>query len=121
MESDNPVTRCTRNYWCVAEESRQPTELSLPNEDSEGLTADALEESPFHCVRLFASATKYAPTTVWRDLHSMGYVVENFQLVPHTLSTFQQTARVEMAIWLRKVIESAKNRGWRFLLTGDES
>ena len=93
----------------------------LPDDRVDGMVANALEESPFHTVRSLASAIKIPPTTVWRHLHSRGYVVRHLHIVPHTLSAAQKAARVESAIALRKVICSAKRRGWRYLLTGDES
>jgi histone-lysine N-methyltransferase SETMAR len=47
--------------------------------------------------------------------------VRNLRIVPHTLSPAQKVARVESAIQLKKILLSAKHRGWRYILTGDES
>jgi histone-lysine N-methyltransferase SETMAR len=93
----------------------------LPDDRVDDLIADALEESPFHTVRSMASAIKIPPTTVWRHLHSRGYVVRHLHIVPHTLSMAQKAARVESAIALKKVLCSAKHQSWRYILTGDES
>jgi histone-lysine N-methyltransferase SETMAR len=81
----------------------------------------ALDEEPFHSVRSLAAALKSSPATVWRHLHMAGYVLRHLRLVPHTLSVSQKATRVEMAIRLKNVIASAKHRGWRYFLTGDES
>jgi hypothetical protein len=45
----------------------------------------------------------------------------NLRIVPHTLSPAQKVARVESAIHSKKILLSAKHRGWRYILTGDES
>jgi hypothetical protein len=45
----------------------------------------------------------------------------NLRIVPHTLSPVQKVARVESVIHLKKILLSAKHRGWRYILTGDES
>jgi histone-lysine N-methyltransferase SETMAR len=93
----------------------------LADDRVDALIAAALEESPFHSVRSLASAIKIPPTTVWRHLHSSGFVVRNLRIVPHTLSAAQKAARVESAIELKKVLCRAKHDGWRYFLTGDES
>jgi hypothetical protein len=36
------------------------------------------------------------------SLHYVGYVLRNLRIVPHSLSASQNTARVEMAIRLKK-------------------
>jgi hypothetical protein len=87
----------------------------------ETLVINAFEKSPFHSVRSLASTIKIPPTTVWRHLHARGYVVRNLHIVPHMLSVAQKAARVELAIELKKVLCSAKQDGWRYILAGDES
>jgi hypothetical protein len=47
--------------------------------------------------------------------------MRNLRIVPHTLSPAQKVARVESAIHLKKILLSAKYRGWRYILTGEES
>jgi hypothetical protein len=93
----------------------------FPDDRVDCLVANALEESPFHTVRSLASAIKISPTTIWRHLHSRGYVVWHLHIVPHTLSIAQKVARVESAIALKKVICSGKHQDWRSILTGYES
>jgi hypothetical protein len=85
------------------------------------LIAAALEESSFRSVRSLASDVKYPSTTVWRHLHSSGYVLRHLHVVPHTFSPDQKAARVESAIELKKVLMLAKYRSWRYFMTGDES
>jgi histone-lysine N-methyltransferase SETMAR len=92
-----------------------------PNEELIGLIFAVLEQEPFHSVRSLATAVKSPPTTVWRSLHSSGFVLRNLRLVPHALSPSEKASRVDMAIQLKKSIETAKHQGWRFFLTGDES
>jgi hypothetical protein len=62
----------------------------LPDERVDALIASAMEESPFHSVRSLASTIKIPSTTVWRHLHSSGYVVRNLHIVPHALSGAQK-------------------------------
>jgi hypothetical protein len=83
----------------------------LPDDRVDCLVANALEESPFHTVHSLASAIKISPKTVWRNLHSRGYVVQHLHIIPHTLSTAQKAARVESAIALKRVICLAKYQG----------
>jgi histone-lysine N-methyltransferase SETMAR len=45
----------------------------------------------------------------------------NLCIVPHTLSPAQKIARVESALHLKKILVSAKPRGWGYILTRDES
>jgi hypothetical protein len=66
------------------------------------LIASALEELPFQSVRSLPSAIKYTLTTVWRYVHSSGYVVRHLHVVPHTLSPDQKAARVASTIKLKK-------------------
>jgi hypothetical protein len=47
--------------------------------------------------------------------------MRNLRIVTHTLSSAQKVARVESAIHLKKILLSAKHRGWRYIPTGDES
>jgi hypothetical protein len=47
--------------------------------------------------------------------------VRNLRLVPHELSPSQKAKRVEMAIKLQQVLQSAKHCAWPYFLTGDES
>jgi hypothetical protein len=93
----------------------------LPNDRVDTRVTNALEESPFHSVRSSASTIKIPPTTVWRHLHARGYVVRNLHIVPHMLSFAQKRTRVEPAIEWKKVLCSAKQYGWRYILTDDES
>jgi hypothetical protein len=93
----------------------------LSDERIRALVAEALEEAPFHSVRSTASTTKIPHTAVWRHLHSAGYVMTNLRIVPHTLCPAQKVARVESPIHLKKILLSAKHRGWHYILTGDES
>jgi hypothetical protein len=79
------------------------------------------DEFPFHSVRSLSAVLARPRTTVWRHLHSAGYVPRNLQLVPHALSPSQKVERVQQSIELKSVLESAKRRGWRYFLTGDES
>jgi histone-lysine N-methyltransferase SETMAR len=93
----------------------------VPDERIPTLIAEALTEAPFHSVRSLASTIKIPKTTIWRHLHQAGYVVRNLRIIPHSLSDTQKATRVETAIDLKKVLMSAKHRGWRYILTGDES
>jgi hypothetical protein len=55
------------------------------------LIAAAFKEAPFHSVRSLASTSGVAPVTVWRHLHSAGYVVPNLRIVPHSFSLAQKS------------------------------
>jgi hypothetical protein len=63
---------------------------------------------------------KHPRTTVWRHLHSAGFVMHNVRLAPHESSPSQKAERVGMAIELQQILQSAKHRTWRYFLTGDE-
>jgi hypothetical protein len=99
---------------------RAPGSGRRPVEEIGVLIALALEEEPFHSVRSLATAIKSPPATVWRHLRAAGYVLRHLRLVLHTLSASQKATRVGMGIELKNVIESAKHRGWRSFVTGDE-
>jgi hypothetical protein len=42
-------------------------------------------------------------------------------IIPHSLPDAEKATRVQIAIELKKVLLSAKHRGWRYILTGNES
>jgi hypothetical protein len=84
----------------------------VPDERIQTLVAEALTEAPFHSGRSFASTLKIPKTTGWRHLHHAGYVVCNLRIIPHSLSDAQKAIRVQTAIELKKVLLSAKDRGW---------
>jgi hypothetical protein len=73
----------------------------LPDDCIDTLITSPLDQCPFHSVRALCSAIKHPHTTVWRHLHSAGFVVRNLRLVPHKLSPFQKGERVGMAIELQ--------------------
>jgi hypothetical protein len=109
LERDEDITQRASGSGC------------LRNDHIDVLIANALEETPFHSVRSLASSIKYPQTTVWRHLHNACYMVRNLHLVPHTLSAAQNAERVARATAMKQVLQSAKHRGWRYFLTGDES
>jgi hypothetical protein len=74
------------------------------------LITSALEKCPFHSVRTLCSAIKPSCISVWRYLHSAGFVVRSLRLVPHGFSPSQKAGRVGMAIELQQVLKSAKHR-----------
>jgi hypothetical protein len=86
----------------------------------DALITSALEQCPLHSVRKLCSAIKHPGTIVWQYLYSTGFV-HNLRLVPHELSPSQKAERVEMALELQQVLQSAKHRAWSYFLTGDES
>jgi hypothetical protein len=51
----------------------------------------------------------------------MGFVIKHLRLVPHSLSKIQKQKRIEYSINLKEILKRAKHRGWRYILTGDES
>jgi hypothetical protein len=92
-----------------------------PDDRVDPLALDALEKSPFHSVRSLANTIKIPPTTIWRHFHARGYVARNLRIMPHMISMAQKAAQIESATKLTKVLCSAKDYGWRYILTGDES
>jgi hypothetical protein len=61
-------------------------------------------------VHTFYSTIKHPYTTVWRDLHSAGFIVRNLRLFPRELAPSQKAEQIGMAIELRQVFQSAKHR-----------
>jgi hypothetical protein len=87
--------------------------VHLPDERIDSLIAKTLEETHFHSVHPLANTLKISQATIWRYLHSAGYVVPNLRIISHSLSRTQKAARVVSAIRLRKVLSSAKQGGRR--------
>jgi hypothetical protein len=99
----------------------RPGGRRLHDERLDVLITTALETSLFHSVLSRASTIKISLMIVWIPLHSADHVTWNLHIVPHTISPAQTVARVESSAELKKVIFSAKDCGWRHILTGDES
>jgi hypothetical protein len=95
--------------------------VRLPDDRIDEAIAQELDISPFHSMRSLASAIKRPPPIVWCHLHSMGFGIKHLRLVPHSLSEVQKQKRVEYSIKFKHILKQAKHRGWRYILTGDES
>jgi hypothetical protein len=93
----------------------------LPDDCIDALITFNLEQCPFHSVHTLCSAIKHPRTTIWRYLHSTGFVMGNFRLVPNELSPSRKMEQVGMTIELQQVLQSAKRRAWPYFLTGEDS
>jgi hypothetical protein len=76
----------------------------IPDDSIDALMTSALDQCPFHSVHSVCSAIKHPLTTVWRHLHSAGFVLRNLPLVTHGFSPSQKAERVGMAIELQQVL-----------------
>jgi hypothetical protein len=54
-------------------------------------------------------------------VNSLGYRIRNIQWIPHSLSSSQKQARVEMSQDFLQVLRSAKHHAWQDIVTLDEA
>jgi hypothetical protein len=74
---------------------RPPGSGRLPDDHIDTLITSALEQCAFHSVCTLCFAIKHPRRTVWRDLHSAGFIVHNLRLVPHELSPLKRRNELE--------------------------
>lgn len=82
---------------------------------------NALNEIPFHSIRILSNMLKIPKTTVYNHISSMGFIIKHLRFVPHMLNNSQKVQRVEYSKQLLNVIKQARHQSWTFFLTGDES
>jgi histone-lysine N-methyltransferase SETMAR len=82
----------------------------------------ALEERPSASAKEIAFKLNRSPTTIKRvlteDLHLQKI---SFRWVPHDLTESHKRQRVTLAEELQSILEAEKERGYEYIVTGDES
>jgi hypothetical protein len=82
----------------------------------------ALEKCPFSSLRQIAKRIFIPMGTVrYHSVNSSGYRIRNILWVPHSLSSSQKQARVEMSQDLLPVLRLAKDHVWKYIVTLDEA
>jgi hypothetical protein len=82
---------------------------------------EALEECPFSSLRQIAKRILIPMSTVqYHLINSLGYRTRSIRSVPHSLSSSQKQACVEMSQRLLQVLRLAKNHACRYIVTLDE-
>ena len=82
----------------------------------------ALFKEPYSTIRSIADKLKVSVTTTWRYVHiHLGYVYKHTRWVPHILNDEQKKIRVEESKKLLNILRLTQRRGWRDIITGDQS
>jgi hypothetical protein len=88
----------------------------------DGASLGALEKCPFSSLRRIPKRI-LIPMSIARDhlANSLGYQIKNIRWVPHSLSSSQKQALVEMSQDLLQVLRLAKHHAWKYFATLDEA
>jgi hypothetical protein len=81
----------------------------------------ALEGCPFGSLRQIAKRIFILISPVrYHLVSSLGYRIRTIRWVPHSFSSSQKQARVEMSQDFLQVLRSAEHHAWKYIVTLDE-